>query len=587
MQKKYLVLLLGFITGLPYALYAQNINGEKILVGKESITIINFPDRVLNINFSDDGAYDYYIPKRREERSISLQFNKEKETAPNTALLVNEGGRSHMFRIVFDSTYSINDDSRPPLWYDHSSLKELKAFVQRQKESMAKDNNEAAIARLDKEQEQERKKEMDAKKAEAAIAQKKNEAEAAQRAKEAEKQQKLEEARGKEEVASLAKAKKDAEEKEKQLLMAQKKEEENKKAAAALAKKLEEELAKKQADEQQKIRELKAKQEAEAKAKERELQELKAKKDQDALAKAQKEKELKDKQAAEALAKAQKEAEEKKRLQEEALAKQKAIEEEKRKKAAEEFAKKEAEQKAAREKLAQLEAERKEREANKAYSEIGLWQRYGKKGIDVYNIPAGQMAMVNADFFIVADTLRNFRIADSLIKTAASGKLDIAAGNLVNGGVKMTLENIAFKDVHTYYKVKIENHTNEDFLLGKTYMYWYDEKDQAKMIIKCSYLTYINFYPIVRPGTTQYIVFATRSPNVIASESLVLFIEDRRKDKGGTSIVIPGSKYISELAKVQTPVAVSGGSKKTNEQQPETGKKDSGKSKKKKLKKDN
>ncbi|WP_460686411.1 hypothetical protein, partial [Niabella aquatica] len=221
MQKKYLILLWVLITILPCVLYAQNINGERILVGKESITIINFPDRVLNINFSDDGAYDYYIPKRREEKSISLQFNKEKENAPNTALLVNEGGRSHMFRIVFDSTYNINDDSRPPLWYDHSSLKELKAFVQRQKELIAKDNDEAAIARLDKEQEQERKREMDAKKAEAMVIQKKKEAEAVQKAKEAEKQQKQEEIKLKEETASLAKAKKDAEEKEKQLLIAQ------------------------------------------------------------------------------------------------------------------------------------------------------------------------------------------------------------------------------------------------------------------------------------------------------------------------------------------------------------------------------
>ena len=148
------------------------------------------------------------------------------------------------------------------------------------------------------------------------------------------------------------------------------------------------------------------------------------------------------------------------------------------------------------------------------------------------------MAMVNADFFIVADTLRNFRISDSLIRTDARDKLNIPASSVINSGVKMTLETIAFKDVHTYYKVKIENNTDEDFLLGKTYMYWYDEREQAKMIIKCSYLTYINFYPIIRPHTTQYIVFATRSPNVVKNESLVLFIDERRKEKGSASIVI-------------------------------------------------
>lgn len=516
-MKKNIFIVPLFLTAY-FTAGAQNINGERILVGKESITIINFPDKVLNINFSDDGAYDYYIPKRREEKSISLQFNKEHQTAPNTSLLVNEGGRSHMFRIVYDSTYNINDDSRPPLWYDHSNLKELKAFVQKQKELMAGGNDEAAIAKRDKEQEEERKKEMEAKKVEAMKAQREKEKEVAEKAKDVEKQRKLDEAKQKEETAALAKAKKDAEEKEKQLLIAQQKENADRKAAAELAKKQELELARKKAEEDRKL------------------------------------KELKDKKDADALAKAEKDAAERKRIEEEALAKKKALEEEKQRKVAEELAKKEAEKKAAQERLAQLEAERKQREAEKAYSEVGLWQRYGKKGIDVYNYPAGQMDMVNADFFIIADTLRNFHVSDSLIKASASSKLNITATSLVNGGVKMTLENIAFKDVHTYYKVKIENNTAEDFLLGKTYMYWYDDKEQAKMIIKCSYLTYINFYPIIRPQSSQYIVFATRSPNVIPGESLVLFIEDRRKEKGSASIVIPGNAYIKELAKVQTTV---------------------------------
>src|SRR5690606_12721874 len=149
---------------------------------------------------------------------------------------------------------------------------------------------------------------------------------------------------------------------------------------------------------------------------------------------------------------------------------------------------------------------------------------------------------------------RNFIIADSLIRSGGGGKVNIEAGAVINGGVKMTLENIAFKDVHTYYKVRIDNNSSEDFLLGKTYMYWYDENDKAKMIIKGSYLTYISFYPIIRPHTRQYIVFATRSPNVIENESLVLFIDERRKEKGGASIVIPGKNYVNELAKVQSTV---------------------------------
>ncbi len=192
------------------------------------------------------------------------------------------------------------------------------------------------------------------------------------------------------------------------------------------------------------------------------------------------------------------------------------------------------------------------------------------------------MAMVNADFFIVADTLRNFRIADSLVKSSASEKINIAAGKIVNGGVKMTLENIAFKDVHTYYKVKIENETNEDFLLGKTYMYWYDKNEQAKMIIKGSYLTYISFYPIIRPRTSQYIVFVTRSPNVVEDESLVLFIDDRRKEKGGTSIVVPGKYYVSELAKVQSSVKATANKRQAETQVEEPESKSSKRNRKKK-----
>ena len=515
-----LCLLLFSLSG--WKVNAQNINGERILVGRESITVINFPDKVLNINFSDDGAYDYYIPKRREDKSISLQFNKEQATGPNTGLLVNEGGRSHMFRIVFDSTYNINDDSRPPLWYDHSNLKELKAFVQKQKEIQSAGNDEASIAKQDKEQEAERKKHIEARKEEAALAQKKSGEEAAEKAKEAEKLRKNEEVKEKEEAALIAKTKKEAEDKEKQLQLALQKEEADKKARALKEKKDADELAKKQAAEEQRIKELKSKNDAEA------------------------------------LAKAEKAAEEQKLLREQELAKKQAAEQERRKNAAEEFERKEVEKKAAQEKLAQLEADRKKREAERAYSEMGLWQRYGKKGIDVYNIPAGQMAMVNADFFIVADTLRNYRIADSLIKSSASNKINIAADKKVNGGVKMTLENIAFKDVHTYYKIKIENETNEDFLLGRTYMYWYDKNEKAKMVIKGSYLTYISFYPIIRPHTSQYIVFATRSPNVVEDESLVLFIDERRKEKGSASIVVPGKSYVSELAKVQSSIKHSG-----------------------------
>jgi septin family protein len=197
--KPYLALFIIYISLSNYLL-AQNINGEKIIVGRESITVINFPDKVLNINFSDDDAYDYYIPKRREEKSISIQFNKEKKSGPNTGLLVNEGGRSHMFRLIYDSTYNINDDTRPPLWYDHSNLKGLKAFVQKQKEleKLTAEEQEKALKQQEKEAAEDRKKEVLA-------AQKQAEAEAAQKAKDLEKQRKEQEEKQKQSAAEIAK----------------------------------------------------------------------------------------------------------------------------------------------------------------------------------------------------------------------------------------------------------------------------------------------------------------------------------------------------------------------------------------------
>ncbi|TXI34935.1 MAG: hypothetical protein E6Q58_00980, partial [Niabella sp.] len=418
------------------SLEAQNINGEKIIVGKESITIINFADKVLNINFSDDEAYDFYIPKRREEKSISIQFNKEKQDAPNTEMLVNEGGRSHMFRIIFDSTYNINEDTRPPLWYDHSNLKELKVFVQKQKEleKLSANEKEIAIKQQEKEKADQRKKE-------ALEAQEQAEEVAANKAKEMEKQRKEQEEKQKQSVAELAKAKKEAEEKEKQLQLAEAKEAEAKKIADQKTRQEADALAKQKAEEEKQLAALK-------------------------------EKALKDQKAAEALAKAQKAADERKRIQDEKLSKQKMLDEEKREKATADLAKKEEEKKIATEKLAKLEEERKEREKQKAYSEVGLWQRYGKKGIDVYNFPREQINTVVADFYIIKDTLRNYHISDSMLHTDMPHKVNIEGTQPTNKDIKFTIENIYFKEIFTYYKIKIENKSDEDFLVGPTYMYW-------------------------------------------------------------------------------------------------------------------
>ncbi len=450
--------------------------------------------------------------------------------------------------------------------------KKIEALLKQEEES-----NKLATEKNKKQLEEERKKAEAAAKARdeeekrilAAAAKKKEEEDKARQAallKQQEEDKKLAEAAAK---------KKDKEDKELAAQLAKMQEDERKKAEAAAKKKREEEDKKEAALAQARIDAAKKKEEedrkkkeqeeavAKAAAKKREEDRLKAedlenkriaaeKKKADDLVKAEAKRKEEERKLAEAVAKAKAEQERKKKEHEEALARLKQIEEEK--------------EKAKRE---------------KAYSRAGLWERYGSKGINVFDPPRMQMDYWNADCYLMADTIKNYKYAMDLIAKPAN--LNIASEKVVNGGVSLTLENISFSEANAYFKIKVANKSKEDFLMGATMVYWYNEDGSPKKILKLSYMTYLQMMPIVPPGQEQHIVLVIRNAAIHDNELVNINISERRPEKEKLDIVLEGKTYNKEQFKNAKPIVIDTiESVKDNaiEQPTEKGKKKKGKKKK-------
>lgn len=411
-------------------------------------------------------------------------------------------------------------------------------------------NNKLAIEKNNKQAEEDRKK------AEAAMKARDEEdkriaAAAAKKKEEEDKAKQTALARQKEEDRKLAEAaaKKKAEDDKKLAEQLAKLQDEDRRKAEAAAKKKREEEEKKEAalalaraeatkKKEEEERKQKAQEEAVAKAaaKKREDERLKAeeaenkriaaeKKKADDLAKAEAKRKEDERKLAEAVAKAKAEEERKKKEHEEALALLKKIEEEK--------------EKAKRE---------------KAYSRAGLWERYGSKGINVFDPPKMQMDYLNADCYLMADTIKNYKYAMDLIAKPANQK--IASEKTVNGGVSLVLENISFNEANVYFKIKIDNKSKEDFLMGATMVYWYNEDGSPKKILKLSYLTYLQMMPIVPPGQEQHIVLVIRNASIHDNELININISERRPEKEKLDIVLEGKVYNKEQFKNAKPIVI-------------------------------
>lgn len=217
---------------------------------------------------------------------------------------------------------------------------------------------------------------------------------------------------------------------------------------------------------------------------------------------------------------------------------------------------KEQKEQAAKEKLAAiqeqktvLEAAKKKKEQDSKYSTIGLWNRYGKHGINLYEIPEQQKNWINADFFLSQDTLFNYQSSQEILSKADR---EIAATyGAFKSGVSIAVKDVQFKGPFTYYKIKIDNNTDEDFLTGAVVVQIYDKDKAHKQELKCSYFTYIGFYPIVKPHEQHYVVLATRTPVIDNEDNVVVYMHERREDKGSAFALMEGTVINKELGKIE------------------------------------
>lgn len=567
----------------------QNLNGQRIIVGLDAPAFILFNSEVVNVEWNSSEGSKYYNCKVRNNNSMSITYKGEGETIPdNIGVTVQEGKRNHYFIISLNKGYDINRD--PPLWYDYKDLKDLKRYVQKQQTT-----NKDELARLEKEDSDKKRLEEAERQKEVANAKLQQEAQAQKRKQELEEKAKIEKLQQQELEQKLAKAKeaeqaKEAERKQAALLAkkneeerikleeAQKKEEEKRRIELALAKKEEEEriqreqlLAKKKLEDDRKKEEALARKRDEDKRKADEaiarlaeqdrvkaltaarLKEEEQRKKQEALARAEAKRLEEEKRKADALAKLKAEETRKK---EEALAKLEAKrkEEEKRKleaaaKAKLEEERKQKEHEEALAKLRQLEEEKEKKRKERAYSRIGLWERYGSKGINVFDIPEKQFNIANADFFLARDTLRNYNTSIAILQQKPV--LNLTSDKIVNGGVSLVLESIVFEAPNAYFKIKITNKSKDDFLMGFTGLYWYNEDGTPKKWLYCSYITYIQGLPIVPPGGETRIVLVTRDANIPDSDMLNINMSDRRPEKEQLNIVFGADLYNKERMKIE------------------------------------
>ncbi|MBC7829313.1 MAG: hypothetical protein H7122_16310 [Chitinophagaceae bacterium] len=573
-------------------LIAQNLNGQKITVGVDAPAFIIFNAEVINVEWNSAEGSKYYNCKVRNNNSMSITFKGEDKSVPeNIGVTVQEGKRNHYFIISLHKSYDINRD--PPLWYDYKDLKDLKKYIQKQQTT-----NKEDLARLEKEENE--KKQQDEAERQREVASTKMQQEAAsvkrkQELAEKETQEKIQQQELEQQLmkAKDAEQKKEAERKQAEILAkkneeerikteaASKKEEEKRKADDAIAKKKEEErikteetLTKKKQDDDRKKEEALTRKKEEEKRKTNEAIARMAEQDRAkalALAKAKAEEDRKKEEAA-ARAEAKRVEEEKKKA--DAIAKIKAEEDRKKKeelarletkrkeeekKKADAMAKarldeerKKREHEEALARIKQLEEEKERKRKEKAYSRIGLWERYGSKGINVFDIPEKQFNIANADFFLTSDTLRNYNNSQAILKE--NPVLNVASEKSVNGGVSLVLESITFNAPNAYFKIRIINKSKEDFLMGFTGLYWYNEDGSPKKWLYCSYITYIQGFPIVPPGQETRIVLVTRDATIPDKDMLNINMSDRRPEKEQLNIIFDADVYNKERMKIEKKV---------------------------------
>lgn len=547
---KLLLSLIVFVWTLNLA-QAQNIVGYKIQIAADAPAFIELPSEVDNARWDNNEMNNFYKFFTPNANVLQISYNGTPNPPKSgNGFSISQGKNTHIFYLEFIDKYDINKD--PTLFYNFSDKSKLKAaaeLAKKQKAITAGNDiaqNEEALRKQKKEERAAlvlKQKEDEEKKAAMLLAQKKHKAEVEAESKAAAEKAKIEEANRQTEIA---KAKKEAE----RIAAEEKK-----------AKAQEEAIAKANAE-----ADLKKKQEQEKKRKEQETEEKR-------LAAERKKQEEKDKLAAEqakqeaeleklAKEKAAREEAEKKRLADKAEKERKEIElaqkaaEERERKA--EVARKDAEakQKAKEEaeaKLIALRAEQERQKAEKEYTQVGLWNRYGSKGINLYEIPIEQFAYNNADFYIAEDTLINANYSEQVLKQ--QDRINI--NSETKAGITFSLKSISFDGPYAYYKLEVDNQSKEDYLVGANILAWYNSDGSPKVYLKCSYLTHISFFPLVKPAEKKQFVYVTRAANINNDDRLVFSVQERRPTKPKFDVLFAGSDYLNEFSRVAKQITVS------------------------------
>lgn len=575
LKRNYIFGLL-FLTCFCRSASAQSIIGLKIMIGADAPAFIAFPSEVTNARWDNNEMSEFFKFSTRNENTMQISYNGKKDPPVNgTGFSVIQGKNTHIFTLYFKKDYDINKD--PVLYYDFSDKGKLKTAAEQSskqhQEALASGGNDQATATADaREQEKEAKaqqetqrKEDEKRKKEMALAQQ-------QRKKEVETQQKAEAEKAKQEEktreAEIAKAKTEAQRKEAE----QKKAKEEQEAITK---------ANEEAARQKTAEELKLKKEREAEEKRLALEAAQQK---------EKEKQEKDRAKAERDRIAREEAERKRiaaQEEKDRLAKEKLEREEAERQRKAELARQQAEakrkaQEEAEARLLALQQAREEARKNAQYTMAGLWNRYGKKGINLYEIPPEQHSYNNTDFYVAKDTIQNFE--QSNVFLAEPARLDITAES--QQGITLKLKSISFKEAIAYYRIEVQNNSKEDYLVGTNNLAWYNPDGSPKVFLKCSYLTHISFFPLVKPGETQDYIYATRAANINDDDKLVFTINERRADRPKFELFFDGAVYRKELARIEQPIGTAK-NKQANNDHKESKKEKKEREKKEKKEKEN
>lgn len=556
-------------------LNAQNIVGYKIMIGSDAPAFLAFPTEVDNARWDNNEMNEFFKFSTRNENTMQISYNGKKDPpVTGTGFSVIQGKNTHLFTLVFKKDYDINKD--PVLYYDFGDKSKLKLAAEKARtqspgQPAASSKNEPVVASVSKEEQQKaaqeekeqkeaQRKEDEKRKKEMTLAQqqKKKEIEAQQKA-EAGKAKQQEKAR----EADIAKAKADAARIEAEQKKAKEEADAVAKANAEADRKKAEETArlKKEKEAENKRLALEA---AQQKEKDKlEADKAKVARDREARQQAE-EKRLAAQQEKERIAKEAQDKADAERERRAELARQQAE--------AKRIAKEEADAK-----LLALQKAKEEAKKNEQYSMAGLWNRYGKKGINLFEIPPEQFNYNNTDFYVSADTVNN--LENSNIFLAEPTRLDISAE--AKNDVNVALKSISFKGAIAYYRIEISNDSKDDYLVGANNLAWYNPDGSPKNFLKCSYLTYIGFFPLVKPGEHRSYIYATRAANINDEDKLVFTVNERRTEKPRFEIFFDGSVYRKELSRIETPINASG--KKAT---PNTDKKESRKERKEREKKE-